>query len=343
MNSPKVTIQIVSWNSLKYLGNCLESLRAQTYRDFQILVIDNNSHDGTVKFLKLNYPDVAVFQNNKNLGFAKANNQGIKLLGSPFILLCNPDIMLEPNWLERMMTEVEKPENNQVGSFGGKILRLKMLPGDFNEVQKTNVIDSCGLVGNRGRRFSELGAGLTAEEFEVKREVFGHSGALVLFRREALDSSMIKIGEGTGEYFDEDFFCYKEDVDLAWRLQLLGWKSFLIPLAVAYHVRSMSGSEKKGLNSIFKNRQRQSPLSRYYSYRNHFYVLLKNEALKDFFKNFWQIIWQEKKKFWYVLVLEPKNLRAIGEVISLWFKMRKKRKIIKARQVVTGVATYWFK
>ncbi len=343
MNSPKVTIQIVSWNSQKYLGNCLQSLDAQTYRDFQILVVDNNSHDTTVKFLKANYPHVAVFQNNKNFGFAKANNQAIKLLSSPYVLLCNPDIVLEPDWLAKIMAEVEDEKNAQFGSFGGKVLRLKMVNDELNEVMKTNVIDSCGLECGRNRRFKEIGAGLTAEEFDERKEVFGHSGALVLFKREALEECLIEVGKNGVEYFDEDFFCYKEDIDLDWRLQLLGWKSLFLPSAIAYHVRSMGGSEKKHWYEILKNRQKQSPASRYYSYRNHFLLLLKNETSKDFWHNFWPILWQEIKKFFYVLFLEPKNFKALIEVIKLLPKTLKKRKIIRARQKVSGVAEYWFK
>ena len=90
MSLPKVTIQIVTWNSLKYLPFTLKSIFSQTYRDFQVLVIDNNSQDGTIDFLRQDYPEVAVFQNKKNLGFARANNQGIRLLHSPYILFCNP-------------------------------------------------------------------------------------------------------------------------------------------------------------------------------------------------------------------------------------------------------------
>jgi len=125
MDLPKVTIQIVTWNSMKYLPTCLKAIFDQSYKDFQVLVIDNNSMDETVDFIRKNYPEVAIFQNKKNMGFAKANNQGIKLLHSPYVLLCNPDIILEPDWLEKIMTNIESGEYSNIGSFGGKLLKLK--------------------------------------------------------------------------------------------------------------------------------------------------------------------------------------------------------------------------
>ncbi|MEK7167439.1 MAG: glycosyltransferase family 2 protein [Patescibacteria group bacterium] len=126
MSFPKVTIQIVSYNSRRYLPDCLKSILSQTYRDFQILVVDNNSLDGTADYLRHHHPEVAVFQNKQNLGFAKANNQGIRLLNSPYVVLCNPDIVLEPDWLEKIMVKAEDGSYAEYGSFGGRLLKLEI-------------------------------------------------------------------------------------------------------------------------------------------------------------------------------------------------------------------------
>ena len=95
MSLPKVTIQIVTWNSLKYLPFTLESIFSQTYKDFQILIIDNNSQDGLLEFLRKNYPEVTVFQNKKNFGFAKANNLGLKIAEGRYSILLNNDTIIK--------------------------------------------------------------------------------------------------------------------------------------------------------------------------------------------------------------------------------------------------------
>jgi GT2 family glycosyltransferase len=314
---------------MRYLPECLNSIFAQTFRDFHVLIIDNNSEDGTVQFLRNNYPDISIIQNNKNLGFPKGNNQGIRLINSPYVVLCNPDILMELNWLEMMVDLADRAENSKYGSFGGKLLKLKVIGGDLNEVEKTEVIDSCGLKLLRDHRVVEIGGGEDTRAVLQKQEVFGHSGALVMYRKEALADCIMKYpGAPDGECFDEDFFLYKEDVDLAWRLQLMGWKSLMDPSIIAYHVRSVNGSENRTVKTILSNRKTQSRLARFYSYRNHFLTLIKNETFSNLMKYFPFIFFYEFKKFIYIVFFETESLKSLGQIISLWPKMQKKRKFI---------------
>ncbi len=337
MDFPKVTIQIVTWNSSKYLPLCLKSIFDQTFKDFQVLIVDNNSQDGTIDFLRRNYPEVAVFQNKKNFGFAKANNQGIRLLNSPYVLLCNPDVIMEPNWLEKIMAGAEAEEYKNFGSFSGKLLKLKMLNFELSEIEKTDIIDSCGLKILKNHRVVELGAWEGRDNFSEKREAFGHSGSLVLYRREALADTLIKTKNNpAGEYFDEDFFSYKEDVDLAWRLRLFGWPAFLLPDALAYHVRSMARSSGEKIWQIVKHRQRQSKIAKYYSYRNHLSLLLKNEFVENLIKYLPEIFWQEFKKAVYVLFFEWSSIKVWGEWLALAPKMLAKRREIFRRTKLTA-------
>ncbi|MEI6288091.1 MAG: glycosyltransferase family 2 protein [bacterium] len=335
MSFPKVTIQLVTYNSAKYLPECLQSIFNQTYRDFQVLVIDNNSQDNTVEYLRRNWPQVAVFQNKHNVGFPKAHNQGIQLLKSPYVLLCNIDVVLEDDWLEKIMIEVESEKNSQVASFGGKLLKLKLLSGEIWELQKTDIIDSCGLKLLKNHQVVELGSGESKENFTHQQKVFGHSGALVMLRRLALEEIAIQLkGQNVPEYFDEDFFLYKEDVDLEWRLQLAGWSALFVPEAVAYHIRALAGTEGQKIMEIIKNKKKQSPLSKYYSYQNHFLLIIKNEFGKNIFKYLPQLMWYEFKKFIYILFFEIKNLKAIIKVFQLWPRMNKKRSLILGRAKV---------
>ena len=174
-----------------------------------------------------------------------------------------------------------------------------------------------------------MGAGEESEKFNTNREIFGCSGALAIYKRETLDDCLIKTKfNSNGEYFDEDFFVYKEDVDLAWRSRLFGWKSMLIVEAVAYHIRSAAGSEHTGLMDIIKNRKKQSFFARYYSYRNHLLLLLKNEMSKNFLNDFWQIKCFEIKKAVYVLMFEIRSVQAWWEILKMLPRILAKRKEI---------------
>lgn len=315
---PQVTIIIVTRNSKRFMTACLDSILHQTYRDFQTVVIDNDSSDGTIDLIRKEFPMVGVVENNKNLGFARANNHGIRLFKSRYVLLCNPDIVLEPDWLEKMVKIALSDDGQKYSVFGGKLLKLKSINAEVGEMEKTSVIDSCGLKILKNHRVVELGAGEESEKFNEQQEVFGFSGALALLEREALENvALIDKHHPQGDYFDGSFFLYKEDVDLAWRYRLMGFKSLLVPQAIAYHLRSLSGSDNVGAGPLIKNRQNQNNLAKYYSYRNHLLILLADEYVINLIINFPQIFWFEFKKFCYILLFEFKNLSALIEVAQM--------------------------
>ncbi len=327
MSSPKVTIQMVTCNSRRLLPFSLPSILDQTYRDFQVLIIDNDSQDGTAAYVRGNFPQIAVFQNNQNCGFAKANNQGIKLFKSPYIVFCNPDIILEPTWLENLMAAVEAGAYANYGSFGGKLLKLKIIDSDSGDLEKSAIIDSCGLKLLGNHRVVELGAGEQSESFREVKEVFGQGGALSLYKREVLEKISLRDKyHPQGDYFDSSLFFYKEDVDLAWRLRLAGYQSLLLPAAVAYHLRTFAGSQLEPAGKIIKNRRQQTALAKYYSYRNHLLVMLTDEFFVNWLYYFPRIFWYELKKLFYVMIFETRNLSALGEILLLLPQIISKRK-----------------
>src|SRR3989344_5145941 len=210
----KVSVQIVTRNSLRYIGNCLESLEQQTLGDFSLIVIDNGSTDKTATFVRNHFPTVTVLENFKNLGFSRAHNQGIAFSQAEYVLVLNPDIVLTETFLEKLVAFADTQPAG--GSFGGKLLRLRSEAvntddGDsLRDVLRTNMIDSAGLRITRGRKVFDRGSGQQDRgQYERSEEVFGISGACALYRRSALDE--IKVN---GEYFDVDFFAYKEDADV---------------------------------------------------------------------------------------------------------------------------------
>lgn len=370
-----VFVNIVTWNGMKYLPEAIDSLARQTLPDFKITIIDNGSIDGTVDFIRNNFPHFQMLRNMRNLGFAKGHNQGIEFVRNLFykrgergdfyqredgreegvkdcfILLMNQDIILEPNCLEVLVETLSKKED--VAVVGPKLLRafwnLETL-GSTSEVIRSKIVDSAGLIIKKTRRVIDRGAGdVDGEKYNREGYVFGISGALMMFRLKALEDAKIfrvnnsyirkgfvinrETSEASGEYFDEDFFSYKEDIDLCWRLQNLGWKAYYQPQAVAYHFRGAKGVGKFSIFNILRERKKKSPLINFWSIRNHLLTIIKNDSLKSFFCDAWAIVPYEFIKFLYIFFFETYNLKAYMSFLKLLPRAIKKRSLKPTKQL----------
>lgn len=325
---PRISIIIVTWNSYQFLSSLLQSLQNQTFQDFRVFIIDNGSTDESLSYLRNNYPQIAILENRKNLGFCRAYNQGIKITKNEFVLCLNQDIILSENFLEKLMKVAEKDQ--RIGSLGGKLLRFKNPEEELKDKNSSDIIDSTGILAFKTRRFINQGEGeIDKGQYNRQEEVFGISGAAVLYRRSALED--VKIAD---EYFDEDFFAYKEDIDLAWRLRLAGWKVIYVPEAIAYHKRG--GARKLGLGDLdtIKNRRNKPSLVNYLSYKNHLFLIFKNES----WFNFWWfplILGYEIKKFIYIVFFEFSTLKALVQFFQQLPRILRKRKIVKAKRRVS--------
>ncbi len=341
---PRVSIQIVTWNSLRFLPDCLESIFNQTFRDWSVLIIDNNSSDHSVDYVEKNWPQVKALKNSRNAGFARANNQGIASTDSEYVLVMNPDVILEPEFLTEIITIADKKK--RAASLAPKLLKMKFHHIDHCDhttqeqqssgaminpdwcVIKTDILDSTGLLMKKTRRFVDRGEGEKDEgQYDKQTDIFGASGACVLYRRKSLADVKMKDVGIREEYFDEDFFAYQEDVDLAWRLKWRGWQAIYAPSAIAYHVRQISAT----------HRFQKSGLVNFLSYRNHLWLLVKNEALDNFCRNFFYIFGYQTIKVFYLLFTQPGVLLR-GE-FSYWsrvFLMLKKRGQIMRRRRISS-------
>ena len=226
----QVSVVIVNWNGLRLMEQCLGALTEQTFSEFEIIVVDNGSTDGSVDWLGEHHPSVRVIRNDENLGFAAANNQAIRASTAEFVVTLNNDTRVEPGWLEALVRAVQPDPSVGMGA-------CKMLFADRPEmINSTGInLDRVGIAWDRSG-----GERDDAAETEP-REVFGPSAGAALYRRAMLD----EIGS-----FDERFFMYLEDVDLAWRARLAGWRCLYVPSSRVYHVHSASARE----GSPFKNR-----------------------------------------------------------------------------------------
>lgn len=240
---PRVSVVIASWNGRQLLADCLGALAAQTLSDFEVIVVDNGSTDGTVEWLAQHVPTVQVIPNATNRGFAAANNQAILAAAAPLIATLNNDALPNPDWLKMLVEAAD--QLSWAGSFASQIILRE--PGD--QLDSTGIeVDRTGVAWNRGWR--KPAPDRTVEPIEV----FGPCAAAALYRRDLLD----KIG-----LFDEALFAYYEDVDLAWRARWAGWRCAYIPQAVVVHAHSATGGQR-------------SPFKGYYLGRNKWRVIAKN-------------------------------------------------------------------
>lgn len=242
MNIPMVTVVIVNWNGKNLLRDCLESLEAQTYRDFSVVVVDNGSTDGSVDWVKQRFPDVHVIALDKNYGFCLANNIALKEIESEYAALLNNDAMAHHDWLAHLVAAMEG--NPAAGFATSKIL--------YHD--RPDIIDRAGDGYTRAGVAALRGRGENARLYDRTEWIFGSCGGASIYRTAMLK----KIG-----YFDPDFFLIHEDVDLSFRAQLRGYRCLYVHDAVVLHRASSSIGY-------------DSPVSVYYGHRNLEWVYLKN-------------------------------------------------------------------
>ena len=317
-----VAVTIVTFNSAQYITRCLESVFAQNYPDLQVAVLDNDSGDGTPDVLS-RLSGIQYLQNARNNGFAGGQNQAIAATSSDWVLVLNPDVVLEPGFIQQLVRAGEG--DSRIGTVCGKLLSMG---ADYTRPNPP-VIDSTGMYFTPELRHFDRGSRQPDQGFYDKAEyVFGATGAAALYRRTMIHDVSIM-----GEFFDEDFFAYREDADLAWRAQLLGWRCLYTPAAVGFHVRSVLPS----------NRGRLSPVINMHSVKNRFLMRIKN-ATAIVYRRFWfRFVVRDLLVIAACLVREQSSLKAFTLIFQYWRRTIAKRKLIMSRRRVDDeTVAAWF-
>ncbi|OGJ42071.1 hypothetical protein A3B60_02315 [Candidatus Peregrinibacteria bacterium RIFCSPLOWO2_01_FULL_39_12] len=359
---PKVSIIIIHYNTPQYLQTCFDAILQQTYQNIEIIFIDNNSPASSsegvanketsalgghpdksgLEFIKKKYGNVSsvkIVANEENIGFARAANQGIRMAientenPADYVVITNPDIIYTPSYFEIIIERMGK--DPKIAAITGKVYKY-----DFDRQKPTNIIDTVGIFAYKSRRFIDDGQGLIDEgQFDKECEIFGVSGACPLYRREALED--VKVLE---EYFDEDFFMYKEDVDLSWRFLLYGWKNLFYPKAVAYHGRG-TGVQRRFFNKeVLAIRNKLSKFQKQHSFTNQHLMEAKNELWSNFFMDFIPIMIKKLAVFAYITVKEPYLWISYFKYLKKLPKILKKRAIImKNKKISAKEMRKWFK
>lgn len=289
-----ITVIIVNWNGGELLAECLRRLKAQTIQPARVLVVDNASSDGSMTGAGKLTDNATVLRMNANLGFAAGNNRALAECDTEYVALLNPDAFPDPDWLERLLAAARL--NADVAAFGSRQLcydNPQFLDGIGDNYHIT------GLAWRERYGIRQQGRDL------VPREIFSPCAAAALYRRQA-------VVDAGG--FDEDFFCYMEDVDLGFRLRLAGHKAMYVPYAVVHHVGSASTGGQ------------WSNFTVYHGFRNPVWVFIKN---------------MPGILFWLLLPLHI----ALNMASILLFSMRGQRRVIlKAKKdAVLGISNMWRK
>ena len=325
---PLISVVVLNWNGKRFLEECIDSLKGQTFRDFETILVDNGSTDGSAEFVEERYGEfIRILRNSENLGYTGGNNVGIRSARGKWIVLLNNDTWVHPNWLEEMVKVVGS--DHRIGMWSPKICSY------FKRDQIEAVgelIYRDGLVRARGQYEQDRG------QYEEMEEIFFPCGCSGMYRRVLFD----EIG-----LFDEDFFAYGDDAEIGIRARMAGWKCLYVPKALVYHKSSGSTGQ-------------HSPFKAFYVERNRFWITVKyfpaSLLLLSLPFTFYRFILQAygalthkgaAGKFTEIhspLLLVGILLKAYGSGFRYLPRMMRKRKKLKALRKVLNAEFYgWFK
>lgn len=318
-----VSVTIVTYNSGRFIKRCLESVLEQKYSNLEVIVVDNASTDGTIDILERFEDRCRIIYNDENIGFAGAQNQAIALSSGEWVLTLNPDVLLLPTFIPALVEAGYI--DRKVGTVCGKLLTLTP---EF-DIPDQPKVDSTGIYFNPMLRHLDRGSQEIDNGHYLNFEyVFGATAAAALYRREMIEDVLV-----SGEFFDPDFFVYREDADVAWRAQLLGWRCMYTPRARGYHLRKVLPGNRRAL----------PPFINMHSVKNRFLMRLKNMTPDLYRRNWLSISFRDIVVVSCCLLWEHSSLRAFSYLAKNWRRvLEKRREIMRRKRASDAYMARWF-
>lgn len=316
---PKITAIIINFNTGSFLPGCLKALANQSVPNLHTILVDNASTDNSLEFTRQNYPKVEIIENNKNLGFATAANQGIKAAGqTDYVVTLNPDVILSGTFIQTLVESIE--QTPQAGMASGMLIRESA----------PDTTDSTGLFLLCSMHATDRNAGVPLQKSaNAPGFVFAPCAAAAVYKKTMLDDICYE-----GKWFDETFFMYYEDVDIAWRAQNMGWKCVFTPQATALH--------RRGAGQPHKFRDKTTEF-KFHCLKNRQQCMIKNLPARSFIKFLPWIAGYEILTAGYC-VFHPRLLRTYTYTIVNFKRLRLFRKWLKAhRKADLAIIEHYFK
>lgn len=328
-----VSVTIVTYDSAAFLSRCLDAVAAQTHAPSEVVVLDNASHDDSAAIARGHRAVTRLIQSPDNTGFAGGQNRAIAATTGEWVLTLNPDVVLDPAFLARLAERAARPAPGVaarpalpgLGTLCGKLLRL----GPDGAPVVPPRIDSTGIVFTRSFRHLDRGSEEPDDgRYAQEEPVFGATAAAALYRRAMIDDVSVE-----GEFFDEAFFAYREDADVAWRAQLLGWDCLYVPSALGYHVRRVLPERRADVPAMLNR----------HSVKNRFLMRVKNADAAVWRRCALHGIARDAAVLGGCLVREWSSLPAFADVARLLPRARRQRALIQAKRRRDGAAiARWF-
>jgi len=322
VSAPLVSVIVLSWNSRRFLEGCLSSVRAQSWPNVQLIVVDNASEDGSADYVKTAFPEAVVVENPGNVGFCAGNNAGLRLAEGVYILFLNPDATLSRTFIEEAIAPFLA--DDRIGMVAGKVTRFC-----------GEVLDTAGQAMTRSRRVRERGYGEPDHgQFDRPGDVFSVCGAVAFYRREMIESVSID-----GEFFDEDFFAFGEDLDVGWRARNMSWRCWYQPSAQARHYRGGSQAGDRDSGWIRRTEMmRRPPAIQAHIVKNRYLAMIKNESPGSFALNLPFILAWDLALWSWMILRAPRALPILWGHRALLRRAFGKRRILRARGALRAAA-----
>jgi len=374
---PLISVNLVVHNGEKYVRQCLDSVLRQTYKNIEVNILDNASTDKTLEIIKLEIenclpasrcearragkleiPNFSLIQSKRNWGTWPGQEELLKYSHGKYIVALSVDIILNENFVTEAVKVFEKDE--QVGAVQPKVFKYELNSLNAKRYPlNADIIDTCGFKIFRSRRIVNIGHGekdcgqydkdvscfAKATQDTAKiclKQIFAVEGAVPVLRRQALDDCRLE-SQG-GRIIDPDFFWYGDDLDLAWRMRLFGWKQVFAPAAIAYHDRQTTKALAGGSWREFVKIRKTVPMfKRRLDWRNTTLAIIKNDFASNLLRDSYYILWRQLRLWGYFILFEPAMILEKFRVAKLLPKMLKRRgEIMRRVRVSAKEMRKWF-
>lgn len=301
-SEPLISIVILNYNANQLIIDCISSIFNSNYKNLEIILVDNNSTDGSHIQCKNKFASIKVIENNENLGYCEGNNVGLREVSGDFIVILNPDTVVTPNWIHELLSSFRK--------YGDGLYQPKLLStSDKNRINSAgNFIQLFGFGYSRGK------GNLDSQTYSESKEIGYASGACLFTSKEILN----KIG-----LFDKFLFAYHDDLELGWRAKQRGIKSFYIPTSIVYHAESFSFSWSKKKFFLLE--------------RNRWYCLLTHYSKKTFYKLLPSLLIVEIIVFIFYLSkgMIKEKILGYADIIKNWKIIEQKYKELESMKTIS--------